>query len=134
MKNTQALSDKLAIGLSLMCVIHCLALPFALVLIPSMAALSLDNEAFHLWMVIAVIPTSVYALTLGCKTHKRYRLLALGGFGLLLLVTALILGVESIGEMGEKSLTLLGAIFVALGHWLNYQHCQSASRPPCECD
>jgi len=67
-------------------------------------------------MLVAVIPTSVYALTLGCKQHKRYRLLILGFIGLGLLVVALALGEERIGEAGEKILTVIGGGFVAFGH------------------
>lgn len=104
MKTAQEVTDKLAIGLSLMCAIHCLALTTLLALLPSLVALQLDNEAFHLWMVVAVIPSSVYALTLGCKQHKRYRLLILGFMGLTLLVMALVLGEEHIGEAGENYL------------------------------
>ena len=105
MKTTQVLTDKLAIGLSLACAIHCLLLPILLVLLPSMAALQLDNEAFHLWMVIAVIPSSAYALSLGCKQHKRYQLLILGCTGVTLLVLALMLGV-GLGTALEMALEM----------------------------
>ncbi len=125
MNAAQGITDKFAISLSLMCVIHCLALPVLLALLPGMAVLQLDNEAFHLWMVVAVLPTSIYALTLGCKQHKRYQLLILGTIGLALLVMALVLGEERIGEAGEKILTVLGAGFVAVGHWFNYRLCLS---------
>ena len=116
-----------------MCAIHCLALPLLLILLPSIAALQLDNEAFHLWMVVAVLPTSIYALTLGCKQHKRYQLLILGFTGLALLVIALVLGEERIGEAGEKILTALGAGFVAIGHWFNYRLCRAQKHKDCPC-
>ena len=133
MKTTQAAMDKLAIGLSLACAVHCLALPLLLVLLPSMAALQLDNEAFHLWMIAAVLPSSVYALSLGCKQHKRYRLFFLGSTGLVLLVLALGLGEERIGAFGEKLLTVIGAGFVAMGHWLNYRLCHAQNHKDCHC-
>tara|TARA_R110001592_G_scaffold363391_1_gene687056 strand:- start:14285 stop:14713 length:429 start_codon:yes stop_codon:yes gene_type:complete len=133
MKTAQAITDKLAIGLSLMCAIHCLTLPLLLALLPSMAALRLDNEHFHFWMVVAVLPSSVYALTLGCKQHKRYQLLILGAIGLALLVLALAMGEERIGNAGEKILTVAGASFVAVGHWLNYRLCQAQARRDCAC-
>lgn len=81
MGTTQKITDKLSISLSLLCVVHCLAVPVMLALLPSMAALQLDNEAFHYWMLLAVIPTSIYALTMGCKRHKHFRLLIVGGTG-----------------------------------------------------
>lgn len=133
MRTAQLVTDKLAIGLSLACAIHCLALPILLVLLPSMAALQLDNEAFHLWMIVAVLPSSIYALTLGCKRHKRYRLLILGGVGLGLLVMAVALGEARLGESGEKLVTLLGASFVAIGHWFNYRLCQEQKNKNCAC-
>lgn len=133
MKTAQAVTDKFAIGLSLMCAIHCLTIPLLLAMLPSMAALQLDNEAFHLWMIVAVLPTSLYALTLGCKQHKRYRLLILGSIGLALLVLALVLGEARIGEVGEKVLTALGAGFVAVGHWFNYRLCRIEKQGSCDC-
>lgn len=133
MRTAQAVTDKFAIGLSMMCAIHCLALPFLLVLLPSMAALQLDNEVFHLWMVVAVLPTSIYALTLGCKQHKRYRLLILSVIGLALLVMGLVLGEVLIGEAGEKLLSVIGAGFVAAGHWFNYRLCRALKHKDCAC-
>ena len=133
MYTAQAITDKLAICLSLMCAIHCLFLTSLLALLPSLVALKLDNEAFHLWMVVAVIPSSGYSLTLGCKQHKRYRLLILGLIGLTLLVIALVFGEDSIGEAGEKTLTVLGAGFIGVGHWFNFRLCQAQKRRDCSC-
>ena len=76
-------------------------------------------------MLVSVIPSSAYALTLGCKQHQRYRLLILGFIGLTLLLLALVLGEERIGEVGEKILTVLGASIVATGHWFNFRLCQA---------
>lgn len=124
MKIAQELTDKFAISLSMLCAIHCLILPLLLVLLPSLGSLQLQNEAFHLWMIAAVIPTSIYALTIGCKKHQRYRLLFWGVFGLILMILAVSLGHEIVGESGEKILTLLGATFVVIAHLGNFRRCQ----------
>ncbi len=125
----QNFSDKLAIGLSALCLVHCLALPVLLILLPSLTALSLDNEAFHIWMVVAVVPISIYALFMGYRQHHHYRILAYGAVGLLLLVLALALE-ERVGEWAEKTLTVLGAVMIALGHYKNFKLCQ---RSQCSC-
>lgn len=132
MKTIQNFNDKLAISLSLLCAMHCLALPLLLALIPSMSVLGLDNEAFHYWMLVAVIPISIYALTMGCKQHKRYPLLILGFTGLTLLVLAVTIGESLLGEYGEKGLTLAGAVVVACGHYINYRLCRSHSCNHCD--
>jgi len=123
MKNTHALGDKTAISLSLLCTIHCLALPIFAALLPSTAALVLEDEMFHLWVVLAVIPISVFALTMGCKKHKRYRVLALGAIGIAVLAASVLIDHHILGETWEKILTVVGASFVAAGHLLNYRLC-----------
>jgi hypothetical protein len=50
-----------------------------------------------------------------------------------LLVLALALGEERIGTIGEKLLTVIGAGFVAMGHWLNYRLCHAQNHKDCHC-
>ncbi|SMF39564.1 MerC mercury resistance protein [Alteromonadaceae bacterium Bs31] len=123
-------SDKAAIALSLLCTLHCLALPLLLVLLPSMASLNLDTEAFHFWMFLVVFPTSIYALSLGCKKHKRVHLLAVGACGLVFLLLAVSLE-PILGLAGEKLFTLVGATLIAYGHFRNYRLCQHDENCAC---
>ena len=131
MKNIQATTDKMAISLSVLCTIHCLALPLVVILLPAVASLSLDDEVFHLWIVLAVMPISAFALTMGCKKHQYYRLLIIGGIGLSILDMTLLLGHQILGEAGEKIGTVIGSSIVALGHIYNYRWCQRQER--CHC-
>ncbi len=126
MKKIRALTDKFAIGLSMLCTIHCLLLPLVLVVLPSLTVLPFADERFHLWMLILVIPTSLFALTLGCKQHKRYGLLVMGMIGLGFLMSA-VLAESFVSPAGEKILTLIGTVFVALGHIWNYRLCQDSN-------
>ena len=131
MRSIQALTDQTSIGISLVCAIHCLFVPVLLVALPSLASLPLESEMFHVWMVVAVLPISIFALTLGCKKHKRYKIIFLGVLGLISLISALLL--ESlVGEIGEKLLTLLGAGLIAWGHFTNFKLCQQHDNPDCE--
>lgn len=136
MKTLQILGDKAAISLSALCALHCLAVPLLFTLLPSLSALPLGSEAFHIWMVAAVIPTSLYALTLGCRRHHRYYVLAIGGAGLACLILALVLANtvfhdSSYRELLEKSMTTVGSLLIALGHLKNYWLCRSDEN--CEC-
>lgn len=134
LQSARSFTDKLAISLSLLCAIHCLVLPLALVLLPSLVSLNLENEAFHTWMVILVIPTSIYALTMGCKEHKNYRFLALGIAGLALLLTAVVLEEPVMTETLEKLITLVGTSLIALSHIGNYRLCKKHSNDSnCHC-
>ena len=124
MKNIQVIADKAAVSLSVLCVFHCLATPLLIMFIPTLAGLFFTEESFHLWMVVAVLPLSVYALTVGCKKHKRYRVLAIGAVGLTILIGAALFGHDLVGETGEKVLTVLGAAIIAVGHILNFRLCR----------
>lgn len=124
-------ADKAAMGLSFFCVLHCLALPLIAATLPSLIATGLRDEAFHIWMIMAVLPISLYALTMGCRNHRRYTIMVVGACGLLVLCTPLFLGHAVLGESGEKTLTVFGAVLVAASHILNYRLCRQKS--DCEC-
>jgi len=124
-------TNNLAIGLSAFCVIHCLASPLLIILLPSLAVLQLDNEAFHIWLLMGVIPSSAFSLLMGCKQHQFYRVLVIGILGLLVLVSAVLVEDFRHGELLEKVLTVIGACIVALGHYLNFRLCRDQSS--CEC-
>ena len=130
MKNIQTVSDKTAISLSIVCALHCLALPSLLVILPSLTALNLADEMVHLWMLVAVIPISIYALTMGCRKHKQLSIMLLGLVGLAVLIAAALLGHDILGEAGEKAVVTTGAFIIAVSHWQNHQLCR---RLNCEC-
>lgn len=132
MNLTTQFVDKTAIAISSLCVAHCLIFPLLAIIIPSFVALGLTSESFHFWMVISVLPTSIYALTIGCKKHKKFSLIIAGALGLSCLILALILGESMLGEWGEKALTLTGAIIIALAHVKNFKLCQQHKN--CHCD
>ncbi|MFK7825438.1 MAG: MerC domain-containing protein [Oligoflexales bacterium] len=121
----QSYTDKFAIGLSVLCSIHCLLLPVVMLLVPSLAALSIaDDELFHKWMIAGVLPISLFALTMGCRKHGKYTFLALGSLGVVLLSLAAFWGHELVGESGEKYITLASSFLIALAHFNNHRLCQ----------
>lgn len=122
--SVQPLADKAAIGLSMLCAIHCLAVPVLVALLPAAASLGLDDERFHLWLVIVVLPVSAVALTLGCRKHRSKTVLFIGLAGLAVLCLASALGHDALGEAGEKMLTLTGAALIAVSHVKNFALCR----------
>ncbi len=115
--------DKLAISISSLCIVHCLLLPIGIVLIPSIGLQTLADEAFHQMLVVAVLLTSCSALFIGCRRHKAWRVLGWGLSGLILLIAAVLFG-HDFGERFEKGLTLVGSLFVIIGHVQNYRLCK----------
>ena len=116
--------DKVAIGLSLFCAVHCLMLPVALVMLPALTSTTFGDEQFHQWMLVAVLPTSLLALTLGCRQHRRMDIMVIGLTGLAIMISAALFGHDLLGETGEKITTLLGASLIALSHVRNQSLCR----------
>ena len=131
MINSRSITDTAAISLSLLCTIHCLVLPLLAALLPSIAALPLTDEIFHIWMVVAVIPISTYALTMGCKNHKRYQILLIGSIGLLVLCVVAFLGHDLLSEELEKVFTVIGTMIIATAHIWNYRSCRHQNMCVC---
>jgi hypothetical protein len=82
-------------------------------------------------MMSVVILMSLYALTLGCKKYKKFTLIRYRIIGLLTLIAALLIDELILGEVGEKLLTVLGAVIITLAHCKNYQLCQQSKKYPC---
>jgi len=131
MRTTQEYSDKTAISLSVICLMHCLLMPSFLVLLSGYVSLSYNNELVHYAILFLAIPISFYALLTGAKNHKSYTYLVWGLIGLFTLIFAVTLGVQLWGEFGEKLITSLGAILVAFSHYKNYKLCREADCDTC---
>ena len=102
MKFTEAkkqFSDKLSICLSVCCILHCIAIPFLILLIPSVASLWINDESVHVVLVLLAIPISLFAMSVSLRKHHNYKCIALAVIGLVLLVLAIFM--HDIGFSGE---------------------------------
>lgn len=122
--------DKAAIGFSALCIAHCLLLPIGLALLPSVAIIGvLSDELFHSLLIVLIIPTSLVALSLGCRLHKSLLVFLLGAAGMSILVLTAFFAHDFLGEQLEKVATILGAILIAASHAQNFSLCRRK-----ECD
>ena len=124
MKNTVNINlDKVAIGFSAICALHCIFLPVALIFLPALSTTFLGSEDFHKALLYFVVPSSTIALFLGCKMHGKNHVYVYGAVGVGTLLITFFFGHDLFGESGEKFLTLLGAGIVSLGHIKNQKLC-----------
>ena len=120
MKNSQPTLDAAAVGLSLLCITHCLLSLMPLLILPSLAATFINDERFHFGMVFLVLPISLLALVMGLRKHGQYTVLITGACGICLLLLVLIIGEEIIGEIGEATLTGSATLIVGFAHVRNF--------------
>ena len=114
MRLTQEYSDKTAISLSALCLVHCLLVPSFLVFLSGYVSLSYNNELIHYAILFIAIPVSIYALITGVRNHKSFSFLYLGLIGIISLILAVTLGAQIWGEVGEKVLTTVAVSYTHL--------------------
>lgn len=109
--------DRAAVFLSGLCLLHCLAIPFALVLGPIASGWLTSNETQVHWILLALaLPISVIALWRGFRRHRSLLTLVLGMLGLLFMF----IGVSHFfGEAWEIALTVIGVSALLIAHVRN---------------
>ncbi len=117
-------------ALSSACAIHCFFSPAFILLTSGLFSFSFDNESVHYLILLIALPVSLYALISGFMNHKTAYLLTVGVFGLFVLLLAVALGESIMGELGEKTFTLIGSFLVVYAHFKNHQACKELD---CSC-
>lgn len=108
------LLDRVAITLSGLCVVHCLASAVFVAMLASAGGLLLHPMIHEVGMTLA-LGLGVVALGRGVVEHGFMMPAAVGGLGLGVMAGALMLPHES----GEAMYSIIGVLILALGHDLN---------------
>jgi len=122
--NNQGRLDAIAVVLSGVCMLHCLALPLLLTISPILNVTLLSETVFHVLLLAFILPTSVIALTIGCRSHKDKITLVLGALGLSILTITAFFGHQLVGLTGERILSSFGGLILASAHIQNYRCCR----------
>ena len=108
--------DQAAVGISVMCLAQCLALPVAIAALPALsAALALPGWT-HLALLLIALPLSFAGLIRGYRKHGRYLPIAIGAAGLQFMVIGVLF--ENV-RLIETGLTVAGTTLVAVAHIRN---------------
>lgn len=107
--------DRFAIGLSGLCMVHCLATSVALALLASAGGMLGAPWIHELGLVLAMVMGAL-ALGRGIVEHGYMMPSAIGSLGLGVMAGALTLPHDG----GEALFTVVGVAILALGHRLNH--------------
>ena len=104
--------DFFAIGISALCVIHCVALPLLVAIMPVIAQAA-ENELAHKLIVLAAVPVSLRVVwkTLPLNGNKLFVGVVLAGLTLLILAAF----IEAL-ETYEQPFTIAGALLLSSAH------------------
>lgn len=109
--------DGLAIAGSVLCLVHCLALPLILAWLPALSDWLAWPAGLHVWIVALAAPVSLFALWRHAFCEGRRYPFFLGLAGLVIMTGALALE----GQPFEPFVTSAGSFALATAHVCNWR-------------
>jgi hypothetical protein len=110
--------DQSGIIVSIICLIHCLALPVVSIILPALNIAFFNFEQFHQLIFLLVASFGVLAFAVGFRVHKNFKLLLFSVFSIAVIGIATILE-HYIDEKIAHALNAFGSLLVIAAHLLN---------------
>lgn len=127
---TPSLWDRIGIGVSGLCLVHCLFVPIVLALLPLWPLAEVVHAWLHPVFAVLLVPTTLLAMRSGFRQHRAWHVQGLLGGGLVVILAAGVLGHAMPGAFSETLVTLVGSVLLITGHWRNWRLCASCGTHP----
>lgn len=120
------LLDNLGIAASTLCLVHCMAMPFLITILPFMGLQFLEGELAHRIIALFVFAFAIFAIGPGYLQHRKKIVLYSTIFGLTLVAGALLVAGPMFGEQYELPFITTGNLILVVTHLKNRKLCQCA--------
>jgi uncharacterized membrane protein len=107
--------DRSALGLSGLCLVHCLVGSLLIAALSVSGGFLLDHR-FHVVGLAMAVPLAVFGLWRGVARHGRWQVAAVGGLGIALMIVAQF---SRHGAADEVLYTVIGVTLLGAAHLLN---------------
>ena len=115
-------ADHMGMSTATVCLVHCLATPLLLSLLPMLGWLA-EEETVHQYLVAFAIVAALAALLPGFLVHRRWKVIVYGGIGLASISGATFIVGPQFGEYAELFLSVIGGICLFVAHMNNRTSC-----------
>lgn len=130
--------DLVGATVSGLCIIHCIALPICLLLLPALGAYTeaLDGHTHNILLVL-VVGAAGLSFIPGYRVHKHAMPAALAIAGILALCFAAYLSHHGHGSCAdhhnswEPYVAITGSSLLILAHWVNHTKCKKCTEHSC---
>lgn len=113
--------DRAGIFLSGLCIVHCLALPLGLVLVPVFAEEFLhSNDLTHAILLAFILAVSGFAFIGGYRSHKKKEPVLWFIPGIITIIFATYFTHDTLGHMWEPVFAIIGGLFLIKAHRVNH--------------
>src|SRR3984885_6314535 len=118
-------ADMVGIGLSGLCMVHCLVFPLLVSFAPAILRGLPGDDVTHRFLAIGIALAGGLAFRSGYKVHRKGWILALFLVGIALISAAAVLGEPVLSAHGETGITVCGSLLLITAHWCNRSFCNS---------
>lgn len=130
-KGLRAASDFVGIGLSLLCLVHCLALPVLIAFAPAILRGLPGDDVTHRSLAVMIGLVGLLAFRSGYKVHRKRWVLAVFVIGLALVSIVAALGEAVLSAHVESAITVCGGLLLVTAHLFNHSFCRSCAVRQC---
>jgi hypothetical protein len=127
----RAKADMVGMGLSGLCMVHCLVFPLIVSFSPSILRELPGDDVTHRVLAIGIALAGGLAFRSGYKVHRKGWILALFLLGIALISAAAALGEAVLSAYGETGITVCGSLLLITAHWCNRSFCNSCAVDSC---
>ena len=121
---TTSFWDKAAVILSGLCLVHCLALPVLVAVVPFVSEQGGDH--LHAELLLVVIPISVFAFVIGYRRHRSLKVVGFGVLGMVVLALGGTYVHNRYGIAADRAMTVAGSAILAIAHFFNSRRARHA--------
>ena len=111
--------DALGIAASSLCLVHCLAMPVLIGVLPLLGLQFLEGHSAHVMLATFVLSFALLAVVPGYLRHRRKDILGMMIVGLSLVLYATFAVQSTMGESWEVPLITLGNLILVSTHFRN---------------
>ena len=120
----RALWDRLGLVASGACLVHCLAVPVLVPLLPLAAGVAKAGSV-HETLLVALALLALAAFIPGYRSHRRWAVVMIGAGGVLLLLSAVLAADLWHHAALDTPLTVAGGALLVGAHWFNLRLCRA---------
>lgn len=122
--SSAALLDNFGIIASAICLVHCLAMPFVIALLPVLGLQFLETHESHLILAGFIWAFALLAIVPSYLKHRKTPVLVGMIVGLGLVTLGVMFGHAVFGENGEMGCLVVGNLTLVAVHWINRGLCK----------
>src|ERR1700678_2538245 len=130
-KVVHAKAAMVGMGLSGLCMVHCLVFPLLVSFAPAILGRLPGDDVTHRVLAIGIALAGGLAFRSGYKVHRKGWILALLLLGIALISAAAALGEAVLSAYGETGTTVCGSLLLITAHWCNRSFCNSCAVESC---